>query len=501
MLGRASAFLRATASSTPRTRPRALASRLALGGPSRPASPPRRSSRGLGPLLAARARRLPRLRVMAASASFRAPGAASDAAPYGFSSAFDSGNGELVSATADVLTVRMTEEPFTEKDGRRHFQWFHFRVTGARGRALKVVIQNAGDASYPDGWHGYEAFVSADRVRWRREPNTSYVDGELVIRLDPVPGDAVYLAYFVPYSQEQHHDLVARAASAPGVRLVNLGATLDGRAIDCLRFGDGSSSSDEDDRWVPEPRFAGSSEEDAAAVKALDAALDLTAWEREGGAKRSVWVIARQHPGESMASWWMEGFVGRLLDDEDPVARRVRRRANVFCVPCVNPDGAYRGHLRTNAAGANLNREWGEPTLELSPEVFHVRRAMDETGVDLMLDAHGDEAEPYCFIVGGEGVPGWDARRAGIQRRFKDAYARACPDFQTTFPLEYGSAPVGNVITAKTQVRERPTRANPLSFSSPSSATASSATASSAAASSATASRHPDSARTFFISR
>lgn len=35
----------------------------------------------------------------------------------------------------------------------------------------------------------------------------------------------------------------------------------------------------------------------------------------------------------------------------------------------MNPDGSYRGHLRTNASGANLNREWKEPTLEKSPEV------------------------------------------------------------------------------------------------------------------------------------
>jgi hypothetical protein len=39
-----------------------------------------------------------------------------------------------------------------------------------------------------------------------------------------------------------------------------------------------------------------------------------------------------------------------------------------------------------------------------------------------------------------------------VQRDFKAAYARACPDFQTVFPREYGSAPSGNVITAKTQV-------------------------------------------------
>jgi hypothetical protein len=60
------------------------------------------------------------------------------------------------------------------------------------------------------------------------------------------------------------------------------------------------------------------------------------------------------------------------------------RRYNV--VPNMNPDGAVRGHLRTNAGGANLNREWGEPSLEHSPEVFHARNAMDATGpVDLML--------------------------------------------------------------------------------------------------------------------
>jgi|MDSW01.2.fsa_nt_gb murein tripeptide amidase MpaA len=338
---------------------------------------------------------------MSSSAASAPPPQQTPPPPYGFSSAFDSGNGELVSATADVLTVRMTEEPFTEADGRRHFQWFHFRVTGNRGNNLAIVIANAGESSYPDGWDGYKAFISADRKTWTRVQETSYDGAALTIRLSPTPSDCVHLAYFVPYAHEKHLDLVARAcaSAAPGpiVTHETLGLTLDGRAIDALRFG-------EPGVWTPEPRAAGLSPADAAAVVASTASAP--AWERDGGVKRNVWIIARQHPGESMASWWMEGFVGRLLDPEDAVAKKALRRAVVRVVPCVNPDGAARGYLRVNASGANLNREWETPSLERSPEVYHVRNAMDATGpVDLMLDVHGDEAEARSPHTGSHTTP------------------------------------------------------------------------------------------------
>jgi murein tripeptide amidase MpaA len=57
----------------------------------------------------------------------------------------------------------------------------------------------------------------------------------------------------------------------------------------------------------------------------------------------------------------------RLLDGTDPVARRIREKAVLYIVPNMNPDGAIRGNLRTNAAGANLNREWSAPSAERSP--------------------------------------------------------------------------------------------------------------------------------------
>lgn len=55
----------------------------------------------------------------------------------------------------------------------------------------------------------------------------------------------------------------------------------------------------------------------------------------------------------------------------------------------MNPDGSVRGHLRTNAVGTNLNREWSNPSLEKSLEVLYVINKMEATGVDLFYDASG----------------------------------------------------------------------------------------------------------------
>ena len=52
----------------------------------------------------------------------------------------------------------------------------------------------------------------------------------------------------------------------------------------------------------------------------------------------------------------------------------------LYRFPCCTADGSYRGHLRTNAAGVNLNRAWAAPCPETSPEVFHTLAKMKETG-------------------------------------------------------------------------------------------------------------------------
>jgi murein tripeptide amidase MpaA len=96
----------------------------------------------------------------------------------------------------------------------------------------------------------------------------------------------------------------------------------------------------------------------------------------------------------------------------------------------MNPDGSVRGNLRTNAAGANLNREWNTPSMERSPEVFLVKQKMQETGCDLCLDVHGDEGLPYVFVAGSDSLENFTPEQKAEQDRFIEDFKIASPDFQ-----------------------------------------------------------------------
>jgi len=323
------------------------------------------------------------------------------------SSRFDGGNIHVLSADnpqAIKLEIR--------KDHQSDFyQWFYFKLNTPVGGPVKMTIMNAAGAAYVKGWEDYQAVVSTDRKIWRRT-RTHYASGQLTISFTP-QSPVTYVAYFAPYTWEQHNDLVAKAASSGHFAHQVLGQTLDGRDLDCLTFGE------------------------------------------EGADKHVCWLIARQHPGETMAEWWMEGALEMLMDTADPITRTLRTKSVIHIVPNMNPDGTYRGHLRTNAAGVNLNREWANPTKKRSPEVKMVRDAMVKTGVDFCLDVHGDEALPYNFIAGFDGIPSLKESQIKRLEQYLSTLKAVSPDFQTTVGYPKTAAGKAHLGMATNQIAER----------------------------------------------
>ncbi len=331
--------------------------------------------------------------------------------PIDITAAFDSGNIEVLSISGSEAKLTIRKDHDSE-----FFQWFHFRVScgasGLRGRELVLRLTGLKGSAYPRGWPGYRACVSEDRHFWGRA-ETSWDEqaggGTLTIRYTP-ESDICWFAYFAPYSIERHHDLIAEMAQAAGVDYRCLGRSIEGQPIDCLEMGDGETQ---------------------------------------------VWLFARQHPGESMAEWWMEGALDCLTDPADPVGRALRRRCRLHIVPNCNPDGSCRGHLRTNAIGVNLNREWDNPSAERSPEILALRGAMDASGVHFAMDVHGDEAIPAVFLAGFEGIPSLKPEQLAGYQRYREILARRTPDFQTARGYPVTPPGKGNLSMATSQLAER----------------------------------------------
>ncbi len=319
---------------------------------------------------------------------------------------FDSGNIEVVSIE-NPENIQLKIRKDTNSD---FLQWFHFRLIGAEGYPCKIKIINASESSYPF-WDGYRVVASYDKKTWFRVP-TKYDGTNLII--DHMPEhNSVFYAYFAPYSYERHLDLISNAQQSNLCVLKYLGETVEGRNIDCLIIGEPDES------------------------------------------KKKIWIIARQHPGESMAEWFTEGLIQRLMDESDPISRQLTDKAVFYIVPNMNIDGSIHGNLRSNAAGRNLNREWDNPDKNNSPEVYYVRNAMDKTGVDLCLDVHGDEELPYNFVTTNDGIPNYTERLKNLEHKFIEDWKKISPDFQDEQGYDKDEAGKADLSICSNQIGQR----------------------------------------------
>jgi cytosolic carboxypeptidase protein 6 len=190
--------------------------------------------------------------------------------------------------------------------------WFAFKIRAAAPAPVRLIL------NYSGGTHRYRPKVSHDGETWRVIPNalvavsqnqrqaTFTIEagvGEISVAAQPLETSAMAMARW------------AQTIAAKRLIQTTVGSSVRG-----------------------EPIFA-------LATLAQSTSHTLV-------------LIARQHPPETAGAVAFDAFFARLLED-DALAVAFRSRVAILAFPVLNPDGIASGHWRTNAAGSDLNRDWG----------------------------------------------------------------------------------------------------------------------------------------------
>jgi len=283
-------------------------------------------------------------------------------APFQVTADFPGGNVDGVAILAPNH-LRITARP----DLSPHPLWFYFCLENAAVPSVRVDLANA-DECAPDAsdWRHVRPVFSGDGRHWQRVARTNYVmddeAGNYFTFTTPVVGLRTYVAYCFPYpppSLTADLDRFAERGCAE-FRRETLTETAEGRPLELVSVG-------------PEARPAG-----------------------------AVWLVARQHAGETPPSFVLRGLLDWVTGPEAE-AVEARRSLRFQIAPLVDVDGAHHGRFGKDEAPVDRNRDWRpEPVRpETAALAEAITRSWRQSPYDVLIDLHASHhGDTKAFFFG-----------------------------------------------------------------------------------------------------
>ena len=285
---------------------------------------------------------------------------------------FESGNInhiKNVQRKKDVLVVLEIEnEPYPKNTKRKYQNWFYFKSNDVQRKSMTYTIQNIN--VFGNDWKGFNVCYSYDNKNWKRIKTSFLKKNKTLTWKHRSTKKNVYFAYYPPYTTVMKQKMMMKYKNKKGAKAKTLGKS----KVDALILGNGPLK---------------------------------------------IFIVARQHPGESIGSWMIEGFLKEYFSD---VQRKVVQDVFTFyIIPMANPDGVKLGHWYTNKKGQNLNRSWRH---NKTSETNAIKKLMTEKKALLYLDLHGDEGASKHFITS------CIESKNKVRKPFNNTMAKFCPNFQ-----------------------------------------------------------------------
>ncbi|XP_072161531.1 cytosolic carboxypeptidase 1 isoform X2 [Bemisia tabaci] len=134
-----------------------------------------------------------------------------------------------------------------------------------------------------------------------------------------------------------------------------------------------------------------------------------------------IFLTSRVHPGESNASWVIDGLLEFLVSDSLP-AVKLREKYILKIIPMLNVDGVINGCHRCGLTDEDLNRRWINPDPVTHSVIYHAKGLLEFSAHVLKkvpfvyCDFHGHSRRKNVFMYGCSPKESWlEADRESAQ--------------------------------------------------------------------------------------
>jgi len=259
--------------------------------------------------------------------------------------------------------------------GGKERLWFYFKVSSPTPVRPKFIIENPFKA-HQHNWDIVRPVFSTDRKNWVRTTDTEFSrDDSMLSKLidkingnkrpvfrfrSPITSKELWVAYSYPYTSVNLEHYLETIRPDKRVQISNIGQSEQGRPITLVKI-----------------------EQHNTTASTL---------------RKDIWVVCREHPGETPASYVLEGFINELLNGEDGKRLLSRYRFNI--VPMINIDGVTNGYYYRNVKGIDVAQDW-ETFRSAEVRALHqaMRKGLESGNVALVLNLHSaNEPKTHFFL-------------------------------------------------------------------------------------------------------
>ena len=331
---------------------------------------------------------------------------ASERSGVRFATDFEGGSlGKVIKVTDTYVRCILLGE--VDQFGRnRQISWYYFRIDGAPNSEMTIDFTDLiGEYNFRPGAQAITPdtlpVYSYDNQSWTHVPKEDWtaVASSMRLRIKPTK-PRLWVAHVAPYTTRHLAQLLGEIKRARELEYQVIGKSVQGRDIPMLTISDPGTGQKQ---------------------------------------KKVVWLMFRQHSWEAGSSWAGEGAV-RFLLSADPIAARIRKETIFKILPMQDPAGVFRGGVRFNSYGYDLNRNWDTNDPVKMPEITAARNAIlnwaERDGrIDFFLSLHNDEMNEYLI-----GPPSPTFRPLG-QKVFDELTRTTAFDPSHAYEEEPGKAP------------------------------------------------------------